>query len=197
MKFVIATKNKNKLEEFQRILKPFGIEALSQEDVGIDIDVVENGSSFIDNAKLKAKAIFNKCKIPTIADDSGLEVFALNNDPGIFSARYGGEFCKTDLDRTKLLLENMKNIDKNNRGARFVCAIYVIFENGDEHSIICYCDGDIGFEIKGANGFGYDPVFMVGEKSFAEIDSTQKDNISHRGKALRQFENIVKSRYDK
>lgn len=188
MKFIIATKNQNKLREFKRILNPHGIEVISQAEAGINIDVEENADSFEGNSFLKAKAIFDETKIPTIADDSGLEVYALDNAPGVYSARYGGEACKSDKERTALLLKNMENIPDENRGARFVCAITLVLSEEKHYSFMGYCEGKIGYAPKGENGFGYDPVFMLGAKSMSEVSPEEKDEVSHRGKALREME---------
>lgn len=186
MKIIAATKNKNKLREFGEILK--GFEIISQEDAGLDIDVEETGSSFEENSMLKARAIYEACKIPAIADDSGLVVDALGGEPGVYSARYGGEGLD-DRGRVELLLKNMKDVPQNERTARFVCAITLV--DGDK--VITArgeCEGIIAYEPSGENGFGYDPVFFVEEykKTLAEVTPEEKNAISHRGKALRAFE---------
>jgi XTP/dITP diphosphohydrolase len=188
MKLIIATKNQHKVKEFERILNPFGIEVISQTDAGIHIDVEETADSFEGNARLKARAVFEKTGLPTIADDSGLEVFALNGAPGIYSARYGGEACKTDQDRCQKLLHEMKDIPDEHRTAQFVCCVYLILSKTQEYSFIGTCKGKIGYEPLGDNGFGYDPIFMVGDLSFGQLSDSQKDFISHRGNALMQLE---------
>lgn len=185
--FVIATKNAHKLVEFERILLPLGIEVCSQAAVNVDIDVVEDADSFEGNARLKARAIFEATKLPTIADDSGLEVDALDNAPGIYSARYGD--CANDVQRYELVLKNMKG--EKIRTARFVCCIYLILADGKEFSFTGVCNGEIGDKPSGADGFGYDPIFYVGKKSLAEIDGAQKDKISHRGRALRALKEFL------
>lgn len=196
MKFVVATKNPHKLIEFKRILNPLGIEVLSQTDVAtgmgipMDIDVVEDADTFEGNARLKACAIFELTGLPTIADDSGIEVYALNGEPGIYSARYGGEQCKNDVERYELLLKNLN--DESNRDAQFVCAIHLIISHEKEHTFTGICKGQIGFKPLGNDGFGYDPIFMVDGKSFAELDGELKDMISHRGIALRKLEQFLK-----
>lgn len=185
MKIIAATKNQNKLREFGEILR--GFEIISQEEAGIDIDVEETGTTFEENSMLKAKAIFEATGIAAIADDSGLCVDALGGEPGIYSARYGGE----DLDdsgRVKLLLENMKSVPDEKRSARFVCVITLV----DKKGVITArgeCEGKINYEPRGENGFGYDPVFYVEEykKTMAEISPDEKNLISHRGKALKIF----------
>ncbi|MBQ8002521.1 MAG: XTP/dITP diphosphatase [Clostridia bacterium] len=191
-KIIAATKNKNKIKEFKEILPDFDI--VTQEEAGIDIDVEETGTTFIENARLKAMAIFEKTGIPALADDSGLEVYALGGAPGIYSARYGGEGLD-DKGRTALLLENMKDVDDELRGAQFVCSIvFVTKEKVYEAQGVC--EGVIAHEPKGENGFGYDPVFYVPHmgKTTAEMSSGEKNSISHRGKALRNLAEMLKAR---
>ncbi len=192
MKIIAATKNKNKIKEFGEILK--GFEIISQEDAGIDIDVEETGTTFEENSLLKAMAIYKATGIPAIADDSGLEVDALGGEPGIYSARYGGEGLD-DKDRVNLLLKNMQNIPDEKRTARFVCAITYVDENG-YITAKGTCEGRITYAPAGENGFGYDPVFFVQEfgKTTAEISAEEKNSISHRGKALRLFAEKIKRR---
>ncbi len=192
MKFIIATNNKHKVKEFERILSPLGIEVISQSDAGINIDVVENADSFEGNAYLKAKAIFDISQIPTIADDSGLEVYALNNAPGVYSARYGGEGL-TDIDRYNKLLDEMNNIPDDERGAQFVCSISLVLSSVNAYSFTGVCEGKIGYQPMGQNGFGYDPIFMIGDESFSTLSPEKKDEISHRGKALRQMADEIKN----
>ena len=195
MKIIAATKNKNKLREFGEILK--GFEIISQEEAGIDIDVEETGTTFEENSLLKAKAIFEASGITAIADDSGLCVDALGGEPGVYSARYGGEGYD-DKGRVELLLKNMKDVPRENRTARFVCAITLVGNDG----IITArgeCEGTIDYSPKGENGFGYDPVFFVTQyqKTMAEISPEEKNAISHRGKALKIFaEKISKKEYN-
>lgn len=180
MDIIIATNNAHKVEEFKRILTPLGFNVFSLKDKNIKIDVEENGTTFEENAIIKAKAIYDIVKLPVIADDSGLCVDALNGEPGIFSARYGGK----DLDqhsKNSLILKRLEGVE--NRSARFVCAIAYIDLKGEIHTFVANCEGSIGYEEKGKNGFGYDPLFMVGDKSFSEVSSEEKDLLSHRGKA--------------
>ena len=195
MKIIAATKNKNKLREFGEILK--GFEIISQEEAGVDIDVEETGTTFEENSYLKAKAIYDITGITTIADDSGLCVDALNGEPGVYSARYGGEGYD-DKGRVQLLLENMKDVPNEERTARFVCVITLV---GDEGVLTAHgeCEGRIDYEPKGENGFGYDPVFYVDrfEKTLAEVTPEEKNSISHRGKALKIFaEKLNKKEYN-
>ena len=195
MKIIAATKNKNKLREFGEILK--GFEIISQEEAGVDIDVEETGTTFEENSYLKAKAIYDITGITTIADDSGLCVDALGGEPGVYSARYGGEGYD-DKGRVQLLLKNMKDVPNEERTARFVCVITLV---GDEGVLTARgeCEGRIDYEPKGENGFGYDPVFYVDrfEKTLAEVTPEEKNSISHRGKALKIFaEKLSKKEYN-
>ena len=195
MKIIAATKNKNKLREFGEILK--GFEIISQDEAGVDIDVEETGTTFEENSLLKARAIFEATGITAIADDSGLCVDALGGEPGVYSARYGGEGYD-DEGRVQLLLKNMKEIPEEKRTARFVCAITMV---GKEGIITARgeCEGKIDYSPKGENGFGYDPVFFVEKygKTMAEISPEEKNSISHRGKALKIFaEKLNKKEYN-
>lgn len=195
MKIIAATKNKNKLREFSEILK--GFEIISQEEAGVDIDVEETGTTFEENSLLKAKAIFEATGITAIADDSGLCVDALGGEPGVYSARYGGEGYD-DEGRVQLLLKNMKDIPEGKRTARFVCAITMVGKDGTI-TARGECEGKIDHSPKGENGFGYDPVFFVDKygKTMAEISSEEKNSISHRGKALKIFaEKLNKKEYN-
>ena len=186
MKFVLATHTPGKLQEMSSILSSLGVEVISPGDLGIDIEVEETGSTFAENAMLKAEAICEAAKLPAIADDSGLCVDALNGGPGVYSARYGGEGLD-DRGRTALLLENMRG--QTTRAAHFTCAIACVFPNGDTLSAEGRCDGTIAFAPMGEGGFGYDPVFFVPElaKTFSQLMAEEKNEISHRGRALRLF----------
>lgn len=188
-KIIAATKNKNKVREFKEILP--GYDIITQEEAGIDIDVEETGTTFRENALLKAKAIFKKTGCPSLADDSGLEVFALGGEPGVYSARYGGEGLD-DRGRLELVLEKMKNVPEGLRGAQFVCAIAFVTKD-DTYEVEGVCEGELLFEARGENGFGYDPIFYVPEKgkSTAEMTSEEKNEISHRGKALRKLAEVI------
>lgn len=186
MKFVLATHNPGKLQEMSSILSSLGVEVISPGDLEIDIEVEETGSTFAENAMLKAEAICEAAKLPAIADDSGLCVDALNGGPGVYSARYGGEGLD-DRGRTALLLENMRG--QTTRAAHFTCAIACVFPNGDTLTAEGRCDGTIAFAPMGEGGFGYDPVFFVPElaKTFSQLMAEEKNEISHRGRALRLF----------
>lgn len=189
-KLVMATNNENKLREVRQILSPLGITVISQKDAGANVNPDENGSTFSENAYIKAKAVYDIVKLPVIADDSGLCVDYLGGNPGVHSARYAPEGMECEK-----LLDEMKNIPESERSAKFCCVISFIDENGENNLVSGECSGFIGFEKRGTNGFGYDPVFMYGDKSFAEISSDEKNKISHRAKALESFYNLLNERY--
>lgn len=186
MRLVLASKNKKKLVEMQEILSALGVEVVLQSEVGVDVDVEETGTTFAENAALKARAVCKASGLPAIADDSGLCVDALNGAPGVYSARYGGEGLD-DVGRYKLLLENMRGM--LDRRCGFVSAICCAFPNGDEIAAQGECRGTLAYAPKGDNGFGYDPIFFVPEKkkTFAQLTAEEKNEISHRGKALCAF----------
>lgn len=182
MKFIIATHNKKKLAEMERILNPIGIEVSTAQLQEVD----ETGTTFAENAYLKANAACKETGLPAIADDSGLAVDSLNGAPGIYSARYAGEHA-TDLQKMEKLLYELKDVPKEKRTARFVCSICCVFPNGDCITAEGNCEGTIAFELTGDGGFGYDPIFLVGEQSFGQLSNEEKDRMSHRGKALMLF----------
>lgn len=183
---IVASNNKKKIAELSRILSGLGYEVMSQSEAGVNLEVEENGTTFIENARLKAKAIFDLKQVAVIADDSGLSVDALDGAPGIYSARYGGDGL-TDEGRYLKLLDDMESVEAGKRQAHFTCAIHLILSSDESYDFIGTCEGEIGTAPMGENGFGYDPVFMIGDKSMAMIDAKQKDEISHRGKALRMM----------
>lgn len=182
MEFIIATHNPNKIMEFRRILTPLSIGVLTA-----DLDEVEEtGATFAENAFLKANAACMQTGKPAVADDSGLMVNALDGAPGVYSARYAGEGASS-ADCVEKLLENMKNVPKEQRRAKFVSSICCVFPNGEKITAQGECVGKIAFAAKGCGGFGYDPVFLIGTKTFAELEPEEKDKVSHRGCALRLF----------
>lgn len=185
MKFVLATHNPNKIREMGAILGQFGVEVVSPKELGITVDVEETGSTFAENAMLKAKAICELAKLPAIADDSGLCVDALNGAPGVYSARYGG--LDDDVARYRLLLENLRGA--GTRAAHFHTSVVCCFPNGNVLEAEGDCHGTIAYAPQGENGFGYDPVFFVPElrKTFGQLTPEEKNAISHRGVALRAF----------
>ena len=185
MKLVLASKNKGKLKEMQAILSDLGVEVVLQADLGIDVDVEETGTTFAENSMLKAKAVMEASGLPAIADDSGLCVDWLQGAPGVYSARYGG--VETDEDRYRLLLQNMRGA--LNRAAHFHTAIVCCFPNGDVLEAEGDCFGTVAYAPAGDGGFGYDPIFFVPElrKTFSQLTAEEKNAISHRGVALRDF----------
>lgn len=193
MKIVIATGNQGKVREFKEILAPYGYEPVSMKDEGIDIDIVEDGDTFEENAHIKAKAVYDVCHLPVVADDSGLEVEFLDGAPGIYSARYAGEGA-TDKQRCEKVLDEMQGVEKPLRAAHFVCAIYCILDDEREYCVRGTLDGFIAEEPQGENGFGYDPIMMVDDDhSVADLSEEQKNEISHRGKALRNLVEALKN----
>ena len=186
MKLVLASKNKKKLVEMNAILSQLGIEVCSEAEAGVDVDVEETGTTFEENSLLKARAVMEASGLPAIADDSGLCVTCLNDAPGVYSARYGGEGLD-DTGRYQLLLANMRG--QLDRSAKFVSVITCCFPNGDVITARGECPGTIAFAPMGEGGFGYDPVFFVPglKKTFSQLSAEEKNAISHRGKALEIF----------
>ena len=185
MKIVAATKNPGKVREIKKILADYDIELILQDEICPDLEIEENGTTFQENAKIKAMAIYNATGLTTIADDSGLAVDALDGAPGIFSARYSGVHGNDKANNEKLL-KVMAGVE--NRKAHFVCSICcVLAPNGEVILTDGILDGEIGFEERGENGFGYDSLFLVGEKTTAELSEDEKNAISHRAKALEKF----------
>lgn len=195
-KIIFATGNKNKMVEIRMILADLGMPILSMKEAGIDVDVVEDGTTFEENALIKAKAIAElteNCIV--LADDSGLEIDYLNGEPGIYSARYAGTETSYDI-KNNLLISRLKGVPDKERTARFVCAIAAVFPDGTSEVVRGTIEGQIGHEIKGENGFGYDPIFFLDEFgcSSAALSREQKNAISHRGKALRVMKDILLER---
>ena len=195
MKLIAATRNKGKLAEFRRILAHLDVEVVSQFECCPDLEVEETGTTFAENAYLKAAAICKETGEVAFADDSGLCIDALNGEPGVYTARYGAEIFGengTDDDRMDLVLDKLGFLSWEKRTARFVSAISCVFPDGRRIDCEGVCEGYIGFEKRGDEGFGYDPIFYVGDEetalSFAEMTAEQKDGLSHRGKALALFE---------
>ena len=188
-KVLAATHNKDKLKELVRILSPIGIEVVACEDKALLSSIVEDGETFAQNALIKARTVFAATGVPTLADDSGLCVDALDGAPGVLSARYMGEDTSYDIkDRAIIAAVNAAGID--NRGAQFVCAVALVTKDG-EHVFEGVCEGEIGYEMRGTNGFGYDPIFVVDGITTAERTDEEKDAISHRGKALRALADVI------
>jgi XTP/dITP diphosphohydrolase len=186
VKLVLATANPGKIKEMHDILTGSGIEVVTRDDLNIRMDVEETGTTFLENATLKAEAICLASKMPAVADDSGLVVEALGGKPGVYSSSYGGE-ALTAEQRCNFLLDAMKDMEQ--RRAKFVCNIVCAFPNGKLLTATGECYGTISTEIRGAKGFGYDPVFIPDgfTKTLAELSGEEKNAISHRGKALTEF----------
>ncbi len=186
MRYILASNNKGKLKEMKAILAALGEEVVSQSEAGLSLEADETGTTFEENALIKARTACEALSEPTIADDSGLAVEALGDAPGVYSARYGG--CTTDSERVNLLLKNMEGV--KNRRAKFVSCIACIFPNGDLITARGECEGVIAQAPRGEGGFGYDPVFELPEtgKTMAELLPEEKNDVSHRGRALKIFE---------
>ena len=188
-RLIFATKNKNKMTEIREILDGKGYEILSMEEAGIDIDVVEDGTTFEENALIKARANCDYVKDAVVlADDSGLEVDYLGGAPGIYSARWQGEDTSYTI-KNQILLNKLEGVPEDDRTARFVCAMAAAFPDGTDKVVRGTIEGIIGYESAGENGFSYDPIFFVPEYkcTTAEMTLQQKNEISHRGKALRMI----------
>ncbi len=184
-KLIFATGNENKMKEIRMILADCGYEILSMKEAGIDIDVEENGATFEENAVIKAEAISKACGELVLADDSGLEVDYLDKAPGVYSARFLGRDTSYDI-KNQYIIDKLEGVPDEKRTARFVCAIAAAFPDGRTVVKRGTIEGIIGYEIKGENGFGYDPIFFLPEygKTTAEISPEDKNEISHRGRAL-------------
>ena len=192
MKYIFATGNENKLREIRQITADMDIEIVSMKDAGCFEDVEETGTSFEENAFLKANAIAKKSGIPTLADDSGLEIDYLGKEPGIYSSRYMGEDTPNSVKNAELL-RRMEGVPDEERTARFVCAICLVRPDGSTETVRETMEGRVAYEIAGENGFGYDPIFYLPERgcTSAELPPEEKNLISHRGKALRKMRDIL------
>lgn len=191
---IFATGNEGKLKEIRRILEDLDVEVLSLKEAGIQVEIEENGSTFTENAIIKATEIMKLTGLLTLADDSGLEVDCLNKEPGIYSARYLGESTSYDI-KNKAILDRMKETQVNERSARFVCAIAAVFPDGTCLNTLETMEGQIADTIAGTGGFGYDPIFYLPEYkcTAAELSMDEKNKISHRGKALREMKEKLKN----
>ena len=198
MKIVVATKNINKAAEIKEVLKGTDYEIYTMKEAGIDVDIEETGSTFEENALIKARFISKLSEEISMADDSGLEVDHLGKKPGIFSSRFGGAETSYRI-KNSMILEQLEGVPFEKRTARFVCAMAVVFKDGEEVVINRTIEGFIGYEEKGDNGFGYDPIFYVPEYDMttAEMDIKLKNKISHRGKALTDIAEILREREQK
>ena len=195
-RIIFATGNKGKMNEIRMILADTGLEIVSMKDAGIELDIVEDGTTFEENARIKARAVAAAAPDDiVVADDSGLEIDYLNKEPGIYSARYMGEDTSYDV-KNQNLIDRLEGVPKEQRTARFVCAMAAVFPNGETITARGTIEGYIGWEPAGENGFGYDPIFYVDEYgcSTAELSPEAKNEISHRGKALRAIRDEVMKR---
>lgn len=194
MKLVVATNNQGKVRELKKMLEPLGFEPVSLKDEGLEIEAVEDGETFAANARIKAEAVYEVVHCPVIADDSGLEIDFLGGAPGIYSARYAGENAN-DKERMEKVLTELEGTDESLRTARFACALYCILDDDTQYSVLGTCDGVIGTEPIGDNGFGYDPIFVVADgRTMAQLDESEKNEISHRANALRKLAQVLKER---
>lgn len=193
MRIIFATGNEGKMREIRMILSDLGLEILSMKEAGVFAEVEENGKTFEENAVIKAKAIAALCDDIVLADDSGLEIDALNKEPGVYSARYMGEDTSYHIKNANLI-ERLTGVPEEERSARFVCAIAAVLPDGRTFTTYGTIEGRIGHEERGENGFGYDPIFMLPEygKSTAELSPELKNELSHRGKALRLMKEKLK-----
>ena len=187
MKVVLASKNRHKLEEISQITRKFDMELVLQSELGVDIDVEETGTSFEENSFLKAEAVMKATGLPALADDSGIAVDALNGEPGIYSARYGFDESLDDWGRLQLLLKNTEQVPDGKRQAQFVCVITLVTPEGKTIQARGEVHGELLRSPQGENGFGYDPIFYYPPfgKTLAQVTPEEKNQVSHRGAALR------------
>jgi XTP/dITP diphosphohydrolase len=195
---IFATKNKGKIKEINMILKDLDVDVISMEEAGINVDVVEDGKTFQENAIKKAKEIMEITNEIVLADDSGLEVDYLNKEPGIYSARYGGVDTPYSV-KNKLIIDRLEGVPDEKRSARFVCVVAAVFPTGEVTTTRGTIEGIIGYEPKGDNGIGYDPIFYVPEYkcTTAEMEPELKNKLSHRGKALEAIKIVLKDYFER
>ncbi|MBR5247973.1 MAG: XTP/dITP diphosphatase [Lachnospiraceae bacterium] len=193
-RIIFATGNADKVREIQMIMEDSGMEVISMKEAGISIDIEENGSTYEENALIKARAVARYTDAIVMADDSGLEVDHLNKEPGIHSARYLGEDTSYRI-KNQNLIDRLKGVPDEERTARFVCAIAAVLPDGRELTTRATIEGRIDYEERGSHGFGYDPIFYVPEfhKTTAELTEEEKNKVSHRGKALRLMKEELKT----
>lgn len=195
-RIVFATGNQNKMREIRMILADLGVEIYSMKELGVDIDIEENGKTFEENAEIKARAVAQILPDDIIlADDSGLEIDYLGKAPGVYSARFAGEDTPYDV-KNRLLLDKLNGVPEEQRTARFVCVIAATFPDGEVETVRGTMEGIIGHEIEGENGFGYDPIFVIPECgcTTAQLDPVKKNELSHRGKALRAMRKVLEEK---
>ena len=191
-RMIFATGNENKMKEIREILGALPLEILSMKEAGVSADIVEDGKTFEENALIKARAICKLAGEMVLADDSGLEIDYLNKEPGIYSARYMGEDTSYHI-KNKSLIDRLEGVPDEKRTARFECAIAAVLPDGKELVVRGTVEGIIGYEEKGENGFGYDPIFYLPERgcTTAELPPEEKNSISHRGNALRLMKELL------
>ncbi len=192
-KLLVATHNRGKVKEYQELLRGLPVDLISLDDAGITHDVDETGTTFHENAWLKARAYSALGNMLTLSDDSGLEVDALGGDPGVHSARYGGESCNSDEDRVTLLLSTLQGVPWEMRTARFRCVIAICEPGGLEASVVGSIAGMIQYEPQGSEGFGYDPVFYLPsfDRTISQLSMAEKNKVSHRADAARRAVSIL------
>ena len=196
-RIVFATGNENKMKEIRMILADLNMKILSMKEAGVDIEIVEDGMSFEENAEIKARAVSRVLTNDIVlADDSGLEIDYLDKAPGIYSARFAGEDTSYDI-KNRIFLDRLEGVPDEERTARFVCAVAAVFPDGTSETVRETIEGQIAHEITGNNGFGYDPIFYVPEYgcTTAEMTPEQKNELSHRGKALRSMKKILEKKF--
>lgn len=191
-RIIFATGNEGKLREIRMILADLEYEVVSMKEAGVEIEIIEDGKTFEENAIIKASAIMQETGELVLADDSGLEIDYLNGEPGVYSARYLGEDTPYDI-KNQIILDRLEGVEEEKRTARFVCAVAVAYPDGTTKTIRETMEGIIGYESKGSNGFGYDPIFFLPEYgcSSAELSPEEKNKISHRGKALQKAKELL------
>ncbi|MFT3983027.1 MAG: RdgB/HAM1 family non-canonical purine NTP pyrophosphatase [Lachnospiraceae bacterium] len=193
---VFATGNEGKMREIRMVLADLGVTVLSMKEAGVQMDIAEDGATYEENAVIKAKALMEVTGKLTLADDSGLEVDYLNKEPGVYSARYLGEETPYSI-KNKVLIERLAGVPDEKRTARFISAIAAVYPDGTIETVRASIEGRIGYEEKGSNGFGYDPIFYIPEygRTSGELSLEEKNKISHRGKALRLMkEKLIQSK---
>ncbi len=185
-KLVFASSNKGKIKEMKQLLAHTGIEVLTLTDIGFTQEIEETGTTFEENARIKALAVSRFSGLPAVSDDSGICIDALGGAPGVLSARYLGEDTPYEV-KNRMVLEKLKDVPREKRTARYECCVCCVFPDGTEIVTHGTCEGLIANEPKGENGFGYDPIFLVGDKTMAELSDDEKNRISHRAKAVNAF----------
>lgn len=196
-RIVFATGNENKMKEIRMILSDLNMEIVSMKEAGVDVEIMEDGMSFEENAEIKARSVSRVLTNDIVlADDSGLEIDYLDKAPGIYSARFAGEDTSYDI-KNRIFLDRLEGVPDEERTARFVCAVAAVFPDGSAETVRETIEGRIAHEISGDNGFGYDPIFYVPEYgcTTAEMTTEQKNELSHRGKALRSMKKILEKKF--